>query len=98
VFRVPSKSIILQFLIAAVMVMSGTFDQILTYMGFCMGIFPIFAVIGVFKFICVSLSILVLVHLERPVESSIALATVAVGIPIYTFFSNARREATETGE
>jgi APA family basic amino acid/polyamine antiporter len=118
VFRVPSKSIILQFLIAAVMVMSGTFDQILTYMGFCLGIFPIVAVIGVFKlrkskastyrmplypvvplvFICVSLLILVLAYLERPVESSIGLATVAVGIPLYAFFSNARREATETGE
>ncbi len=118
VFRVPSKSIILQFLIAAVMVMSGTFDQILTYMGFCLGIFPILAVFGVFKlrkakastyrmplypvvplvFICVSLSILVLAYLERPVESSIALATVAVGVPVYAFFSNARREATERGE
>jgi APA family basic amino acid/polyamine antiporter len=47
--RVPSKAIILQGLIAAVMVLSGTFDQILTYMGFCLGIFPILAVLGVFK-------------------------------------------------
>jgi APA family basic amino acid/polyamine antiporter len=31
------------------MVLSGTFDQILTYMGFCLGIFPILAVLGVFK-------------------------------------------------
>jgi APA family basic amino acid/polyamine antiporter len=31
------------------MVISGTFDQILTYLGFSLGIFPIFAVIGVFK-------------------------------------------------
>ena len=31
------------------LVVSGTFDQILTYMGFCLGIFPILAVLGVFK-------------------------------------------------
>ncbi len=49
VFRVPTKSIILQCLIAIIMVISGTFDQILTYMGFSLGIFPILAVIGVFK-------------------------------------------------
>ena len=30
-------------------VVSGSFDQILTYMGFSLGIFPIFAVMGVFK-------------------------------------------------
>jgi APA family basic amino acid/polyamine antiporter len=49
VFRVPSKAIVLQCLIALVMVVSGTFDQILTYMGFCLGIFPILVVMGVFK-------------------------------------------------
>ncbi len=49
VTRVPSKAIVLQCLIAGVMVLSGTFDQILTYMGFCLGIFPILAVLGVFK-------------------------------------------------
>jgi len=116
VFRVPSKAIVLQFFIAAIMVMSGTFDQILTYMGFCLGIFPIVAVIGVFKlrsvgsgtyrmplfpvaplvFVSVSLSILVLAYLERPVESSIALATVAVGVPVYFVFSKTRRRLKET--
>jgi len=49
IYRVPSKSIMLQGLISAVMVLSGSFDQILTYMGFSLGIFPILAVIGVFK-------------------------------------------------
>jgi APA family basic amino acid/polyamine antiporter len=111
VFRVPSKSIILQCLIAVIMVMSGTFDQILTYMGFCLGIFPISAVIGVFKlrrsnagsyrmpgypipplvFAAVSALILVLAYLERPVESSIAVATVALGIPFYSYFAISRR-------
>jgi APA family basic amino acid/polyamine antiporter len=31
------------------MVLSGTFEQVLTYMGFALGIFPILTVIGVFK-------------------------------------------------
>jgi len=49
VYRVPSKSIMLQCLIAIIIVLSGTLDRILTYMGFSLGIFPILAVIGVFK-------------------------------------------------
>jgi APA family basic amino acid/polyamine antiporter len=49
VHRVPSKAIALQCFIAGLMVLSGTFDQILTYMGFGLGIFPIVAVLGVFK-------------------------------------------------
>jgi APA family basic amino acid/polyamine antiporter len=116
VFRVPSKSIVLQFLIATVMVMSGTFAQILTYMGFCLGIFPIVAVLGVVKlratgrsayrmplyplapivFVATSALILILAYLERPVESSIALATVVLGVPVYVFFSRTRRAMLET--
>jgi APA family basic amino acid/polyamine antiporter len=46
---VPSRSIILQGGIAAVMALFGTFDQLLTYMGFSLGIFPILTVLGVFK-------------------------------------------------
>ncbi|HUU04269.1 MAG TPA: amino acid permease [Patescibacteria group bacterium] len=48
-FKVPSKSILFQGLIAAAMVWIGTFDQLLTYLGFALGLFPILAVIGVFK-------------------------------------------------
>lgn len=47
--QAPYLSIIIQSVIAIIMVMSGTFDQILTFMGFSLGIFPIMAVIGVFK-------------------------------------------------
>ncbi len=47
--KAPTAAILLQSLISIVMVLSGTFDQILTYMGFSLGIFPILAVIGVFK-------------------------------------------------
>ncbi len=49
VFKVPSKAILIQALISIILVLSGTFDQILTYMGFALGIFPILAVIGVFR-------------------------------------------------
>ncbi len=46
---VPTRSIVLQGAIAAVMVLFGTFEQLLTYMGFSLGIFPLLAVLGVFK-------------------------------------------------
>jgi len=46
---VPSKSILLQGALAMIMVLFGTFDQILTYMGFSLGIFPILSIIGIFK-------------------------------------------------
>ncbi len=48
-FGVPSQSVVLQGMIAVVMVQFGTFDQILTYMGFSLGLFPLLAVFGVFK-------------------------------------------------
>jgi APA family basic amino acid/polyamine antiporter len=109
--RAPAKAIVLQSLFAVVMAVSGTFDQILTYMGFCLGIFPILAAVGIFRlrhagsagyrmpghpivplvFITMSLLILVLGFLERPVESAIALVTVALGIPAYFAFRGSRR-------
>lgn len=48
-FQVPSNSIILQCLIAIILALSGTFEQVLTYMGFALGIFPILTVFGVIK-------------------------------------------------
>ncbi len=48
-FLVPSNSIILQGLIAAILAVSGTFEQVLTFMGFALGIFPIMTVTGVWK-------------------------------------------------
>ena len=46
---VPSNSILLQAVIAVIMVLSGTFEQVLTYMGFALGIFPILTVFSVIK-------------------------------------------------
>lgn len=48
-FQVPSNSILLQGAIAIILALSGTFEQVLTYMGFALGIFPILTVAGVFK-------------------------------------------------
>jgi APA family basic amino acid/polyamine antiporter len=48
-FQVPSNSIVLQCLIAIVLALSGSFEQVLTYMGFALGIFPVLTVLGVFR-------------------------------------------------
>jgi len=108
-FGVPSKSIALQGSIAAALVLFGTFDQILTYMGFSLGIFPILSVIGVFKlrrsgqsvfklpgfpvvpliYVLAGAAILALGFMQRPVESSIALGMVLIGIPVFWIFKKA---------
>jgi basic amino acid/polyamine antiporter, APA family len=46
-FQVPSNSIVFQCAIAVILALSGTFEQVLTYMGFALGIFPILTVTGV---------------------------------------------------
>ncbi len=48
-YRVPTRAIVLQAAIASLLVLTGTFDQILTYMGFALGLFPLLAIGGVFK-------------------------------------------------
>lgn len=110
-FGVPTRSIALQAIIAILMVLSGTFDQILTFMGFSLGIFPILTVLGVFKlrasgksrglsagfpvapvvYSLAGTAILILAFLERPLESSIALGTVAAGLPLYVLFKRVNR-------
>jgi APA family basic amino acid/polyamine antiporter len=100
---VPGIAILMQSGLAIIYIASGTFEQIITFLSFSLGIFPILAVIGVFKlrikkqsvlkmpgfpvlpalFIVFSIAILILAFLERPVESSISLALIIVGIPVY---------------
>jgi APA family basic amino acid/polyamine antiporter len=70
---VPSRSILLQGGIAALMVFFGTFEQLLTYMGFSLGIFPILAVLGVFK-------------LRRSGQSAIRLPGYPVASALYILF------------
>jgi APA family basic amino acid/polyamine antiporter len=105
-FGVPMRSIALQGAISIVMVLSGTFDQILTVMGFALGIFPLFAVAGVFRlkssgtatmtssgypwapaiYLTTGACILLLSFFQRPTESSIAILSVLVGVPVYVYF------------
>ncbi len=49
VHRVPSMAILIQSLFSIIIILSGTLDQILTYLGFSLGIFPILVVAGVFR-------------------------------------------------
>jgi len=111
-FKVPTYSIYLQCLIAIIFVLTGSFDQILTYMGFSLGIFPVLAIIGLVKlrikgevkiktpfypapqliYLVSGIVILVLAFMERPAESSIALGTVAAGIPAYIYFRKMRKK------
>jgi basic amino acid/polyamine antiporter, APA family len=105
-FNVPSRSIALQGAISSVMVFSGTFDQILTVMGFALGIFPLFTVAGVFRlrssgtrstmfsgypwapviYLATGVCILLLAFFQRPTESSIAILSVLIGVPVYFYF------------
>jgi basic amino acid/polyamine antiporter, APA family len=105
-FKVPTRSIALQGAISSVMVLTGTFDQILTVMGFALGIFPLFAVAGVFRlrsygtpsklfsgypwapvvYLATGVCILFLAFFQRPTESSIAILSVLIGVPVYVFF------------
>ena len=47
-YHVPSRSIVVQGAIAVLMVLVGTFEQLLVYIGFALGIFPWLAVAGLF--------------------------------------------------
>jgi APA family basic amino acid/polyamine antiporter len=115
-YRVPTYSIVFQAIISSVIILSGTLDQILTYMGFSLGIFPIIAVFGVIKlrmsgksvlklpgypvtaivFIACGLIMLTLAFFERPMESSIAIITLAAGLPAYWLFKRHYRDKIPT--
>jgi APA family basic amino acid/polyamine antiporter len=104
--KVPTRSIALQGAISSVMVLSGTFDQILTVMGFALGIFPLFAVAGLLRlkspgtpgtmcsglpwapviYLASGVCILLLSFFQRPTESSLAILSVLVGVPVYAYF------------
>ena len=117
-FNVPSKAILLQGIIASIMVLTGSFDQILTYMGFSLGIFPLLAVTGVFIlrrrnqtvlklpgypitpsiYLVAGITILILAYFERPIESSIAVGTVLIGVPFYYVFKHRAKPTSKTTE
>jgi APA family basic amino acid/polyamine antiporter len=104
----PLLAFLAQAVWAVGLVLSGTFEQLLTYIGFALGLFPLMAVAGVFllrrrqpqrerpfrvwgypltpAFFLLAMSVILIVSFQgRPKESSVALATVAAGIPVYWF-------------
>jgi APA family basic amino acid/polyamine antiporter len=118
---VPVRSIAIQGGIAVVMVMLGTFEQLLVYLGFALGIFPWLAVAGIFIarrrgvgdasavrvpgyplvplfFLAGTLGLLVVAFIGRPLESSAALGTVALGIPCYAAWMRAHRRNPRAAE
>lgn len=116
--KAPVNSIILQSSIAIVFILSGTFDQILTYMGFALGIFPLLTIAASFKlrfsnrtlikipgypvaqliYLISGMLILILAYMERPLESSVALLTVLVGIPAYFIFRKSQKSEGEINQ
>lgn len=105
-FGVPGMSIALQGMLAVFMVWLGSFEQLLVYLGFALGIFPWLAVAGIFIarrrgigdetavkvwgfpfvpffFLSATFFLMIIAYMNRPFESSAALATVLAGIPLY---------------
>ncbi len=105
-FGVPGRSILIQGSIALILVLIGSFEQIVIYVEFALLIFPFFAVAGMFIarkkkigesmavrvkgypfvplfFLLCSLLIMIIAYINRPLESSAAVITVLIGIPIY---------------
>ncbi len=74
-FGVPSTAILLQSVIAIILSPSGTFEQILTYMGFALGIFPLLSVLGVIKLRMTGKSVL-----RMPGYPLVQLIFIAAGI------------------
>ncbi len=117
-YKVPSMSILLQGVIASLMVIIGTFEQLLLYIGFALGIFPWLAVLGLFKarrkgigsqtvvpcpgypflpvlYLLSSLTLMVVAFMNKPLESSVAIATVIAGIPFYYLYRKIQEKQTE---
>jgi APA family basic amino acid/polyamine antiporter len=113
-YEVPGYSIIIQGLLASFMVLVGSFEQLLIYIGFSLNIFPWLAVFGLFIarkrkigeetavktwgypivpifYLLSCLLIMIVAFFHKPIESSIATITVAVGIPIYYFLIKTKK-------
>jgi len=81
--NVPSNSIVLQCLIAVILTFSGTFDQVLTYMGFSLGLFPIMTVLGTVKLRMNKMSVL---KLKGYPFTQIIYVMTGVAILVLSFF------------
>jgi APA family basic amino acid/polyamine antiporter len=109
----PGRSLFIQGILASVMVLSGTFEQLLIYLGYGLIVFPAFAVLGLFIarhrniggtsavkawgypitplfFLAATVGLMVVAFMNRPLESTCAIATIALGIPAYWMFVHKR--------
>jgi APA family basic amino acid/polyamine antiporter len=120
-YGVPGRSIAIQGALAIVMVLVGSFEQLLVYMGFALGIFPWLAVAGLFIarrrsigetgavkvpgypvvpafFLVTTLALMIVAFINRPIESSAAIATVTAGLPIYYLWIRTVYGPTSSGK
>lgn len=104
--KVPSKAILIQCIISIMMVIVGSIEQLLIYIGFALWLFPLLSVIGlmIFKnklqknkervktlgypitplfFIVNTICLMGFAFANKPLESSVAIITVCLGIPVY---------------
>jgi APA family basic amino acid/polyamine antiporter len=105
-YRVPGRSILVQGSIAAGMVLAGSFEQLLIYLGFSLSLFPWLAVTGLFLarrrrigedtavkvkgfpwvpgfYLAATLLLMVFTYMGRPKESTAAVVTTLLGVPLY---------------
>ena len=113
-YGVPGRSIMIQGSIAFILVIIGSFEQIVIYVQFALLIFPLFAVGGLFIararqigestaakvpgypvvpifFMFCSLFIMIIAYINRPLESTAAVVTVLIGIPIYLVWAKSMK-------
>lgn len=104
--KVPGRAILVQGALAVAMIFIGSFEQLLIYVGFALGIFPFMAVAGLFIararrvgesdavrtpafplvplfYLVASAVLMAIAYMERPWESTFAVVTVALGVPVY---------------
>ncbi len=108
-FNTPVISFLIQGILAIIYIWSGTYEQIQTYMGFALSIFPVMSVIGLIYlrrkyphikspyktplyplfpliFIVFSIITMIVSYIGRPLECTIAIIAVLLGIPFYLFW------------
>jgi len=114
-FKTPTFAIVIQAVWACVLALSGTFEQLFTYVIFVSIIFWIGAALSLYTlrkkfpnlsrpyktwgypitpaiFILVSMGILINTLIESPMESLSGLGFVAIGIPIYYYWKNKKKQ------
>lgn len=108
-FNTPVISFVIQGILAIIYIWSGTYEQIQTYMGFALSIFPVMSVVGLIYlrkkhpnikspyktplyplfpiiFIVFSVITMIVSYIGRPVECTIAVIAILLGIPFYLFW------------